>query len=356
MLGGSNSSFLPWRPCLGDSEANTHARCPVIGFYVFPGHAVLDLAGPLTGFNLPDYLDRPGHYETVVLSRKGGLVPNVEGINVTSVSAPKRPIDTFIVVGGPGVFELREPDFAVVRKHAKTARRVASVCTGAFLLAGAGLLNGRRATTHWLEAGRLAQFFPSVQVEADRIYVQDGPVWTSAGVTAGIDLALALIEDDLGAEMARKVARYLVVSFRRRGGQSQYSELLALDTPSDRVARTLVFAQAHLAEVLTVERLATIACLSPRQFSRAFRAETGETPAGAVERLRAEAAKARVETGSEPLETIAASVGFNDPERMRRAFVRRFGKSPQALRRESRGHDPTPASGKSARRRNVATT
>src|SRR5260370_34521308 len=145
--------------------------------------------------------------------------------------------------------------------------------------------------------------------------------------------------------MARKIARYLVVSFRRRGGQSQYSELLALDTPSDRVARTLVFAQAHLAEVLTVERLATIACLSPRQFSRAFRAETGETPAGAVERLRAEAATSRGETGSEPLETIAASVGFNDPQRIRRPFVARFGKSPQALRRGISASDRTPAYG-----------
>jgi transcriptional regulator GlxA family with amidase domain len=148
---------------------------------------------------------------------------------------------------------------------------------------------------------------------------------------------LALIEDDYGADLASAVARHLVVPFRRRGGQSQYSEMLSLDPMSDRIARALMFAKAHLSEHLTVERLASIACLSPRQFGRAFNEETGETPASAVERLRAEAAKARVEIGREPIEAIASSVGFGDAERMRRAFVRRFGQSPQALRRAARG-------------------
>jgi transcriptional regulator GlxA family with amidase domain len=308
----------------------------VVGFYVFPGHGLLDLAGPLSAFKVLDHIDRPGRYETVVLSRSGGPISSEEGVDVVSVTTTSAPIDTLVVIGGPGVFRLEEPDFAAVREYAETARRTASVCTGAFLLAGAGLLGGRKATTHWLHALRLAKEFPSVQVEADRIYVRDGPIWTSAGIAAGIDLALALIEDDCGAEIARAIAHYLVVPFRRRGGQSQYSEMLAFDPPSDRIARTLAFAQAHLSEMLTVERLATIACLSPRQFSRAFHNETGETPAGAIERLRAEAAKARVETGIEPIESIAASLGFLDPERMRRAFVRRFGKSPQALRRASR--------------------
>ncbi|MDB5467277.1 MAG: Transcriptional regulator, AraC family with amidase-like domain [Phenylobacterium sp.] len=308
----------------------------VVGFYVFPGHGMLDLAGPLSAFKVLDHIDRPGRYETVVLSRTGGPVSSEEGVDVVSVTATSAPIDTLVVIGGPGVFCLEERDFAAVREYAKTARRTASVCTGAFLLAGAGLLDGRKATTHWLHAPRLAKEFPSVQVEADRIYVRDGPIWSSAGIAAGIDLALALIEDDCGAEIARAAAHYLVVPFRRRGGQSQYSEMLAFDPPSDRIAGTLVFAQAHLSETLTVERLATIACLSPRQFSRSFHHETGETPASAIERLRAEAAKARVETGIEPIESIASSLGFLDPERMRRAFVRRFGKSPQALRRASR--------------------
>jgi transcriptional regulator GlxA family with amidase domain len=321
------------------NDVNTHTSPRVIGFYVFPGHALLDLAGPLSTFTLLDQIGRPGRYDTVVLSKSGGPIPSHEGVDVMSAPSPDSPIDTLVVVGGPGVFGLDEPDFSAVRRYAETARRTASVCTGAFLLAGAGFLHGRRATTHWMHAPRLAQEYPSVHVEADRIYVRDGPIWSSAGITAGIDLALALVEDDFGADIARAIARCLVVPFRRRGGQSQYSEMLALDPSSDRIARTLVFAQAHLMEALTVERLATIACLSPRQFSRSFHAETGETPASAVERLRAEAAKARVESGIEPIEAIASSLGFLDPERMRRAFVRRFGKSPQALRRTSRDHD-----------------
>lgn len=308
----------------------------VVGFYVFPGHALLDLAGPLSAFGLMDHVGRPGLYETVVLSKTGGPIPSAEGVDVASVTASRSPLDTLVVIGGPGVFYLDETDSASVRGHADATRRTASVCTGAFLLAGAGLLSGRKATTHWLHATRLAKDYPSVHVEADRIYVRDGPIWSSAGVTAGIDMSLALIEDDYGAEVARAIAHYLVVPFRRRGGQSQYSEMLDFDPPSDRIARTLVFAQAHLSEALTVERLATIACLSPRQFSRSFHNETGETPAGAIERLRAEAARARVETGIEPIESIARSLGFLDPERMRRAFVRRFGKSPQAVRRASR--------------------
>jgi len=324
------------------------AASRVVGFYVFPGHAMLDFAGPLSAFKVMDHVDQRRRYETVVLSKTGGPIPSAEGVDVSSVTASRSPLDTLVVIGGPGVFCLSETDFASVRGHADSARRTASVCTGAFLLAGAGLLGGRKATTHWAHAPRLAKDYPSVHVEADRIYVRDGPIWSSAGVTAGIDMSLAMIEDDYGAEVARATAHYLVVPFRRRGGQSQYSEMLAFDPPSDRIARTLVFAQAHLSEALTVERLATIACLSPRQFSRSFHNETGETPAGAIERLRAEAAKARVETGIEPIESIASSLGFLDPERMRRAFVRRFGKSPQALRRASRSVKP-PASDATAR-------
>jgi transcriptional regulator GlxA family with amidase domain len=310
---------------------------PLICFYVFPGHAMLDLAGPLAAFKLPDQISRPGHYEIAVLSRLGGPIPSCEGVDVMSLPDSARPADTLVVVGGPRVCDLEDPEFAAVRAHAQTARRVTSVCTGAFLLAGAGLLDRRRATTHWAFAEQLARSFPSVHVESDRIFVQDGPVWSSAGITAGIDLALALIEDDYGPDLAHAIARHLVVPFRRRGGQSQYSEMLSLDPLSDRIARTLQFAQAHLVENLTVERLASIACLSPRQFGRAFHDATGETPATAIERLRAEEAKARVETGREPIEAIATSVGFGDPERMRRAFIRRFGDSPQALRRAARG-------------------
>lgn len=319
-----------------NGTVNDPAQQPIIGFYIYPGYGAVCLAGALTVFNFADRVDQPGHYQTVVLSKTGGQVRSREGIEVSSVATLGRPVDTLVVIGGPGVFNVGEADFAGVRRHSDTARRTASVCTGSFLLAAAGLLNGRRATTHWAHAARLAQKFPSVQVESDRIYVRDGQYWSSAGGAACFDLALALVEDDYGSEIARRIARFLVVPFRRRGGQSQYSEMLDLDPPSDRIARTLAFARAHLHDKLTVERLATIACLSPRQFGRTFRTEIGETPAGAVERLRAEAAKARVESGSEPIQEIAASVGFLDPERMRRAFLRRFGKSPQALRRVSR--------------------
>jgi transcriptional regulator GlxA family with amidase domain len=339
LIGWINSSWIRISLMRTDFEKSP-AGPRVVGFYVFPGHAMLDLAGPLSAFRLMDHVGQPGRYETVVLSKTGGPIPGAEGVDVGSVTASPSPLDTLVVIGGPGVFCLNETDFASVRGHAESARRTASVCTGAFLLAGAGLLGGRKATTHWLHAPRLAKDYPSVHVEADRIYVRDGPIWSSAGVTAGLDLSLALIEDDYDADVARTIAHYLVVPFRRRGGQSQYSEMLAFDPASDRIAQTLVFAQAHLSEALTVERLATIACLSPRQFSRSFHNETGETPAGAIERLRAEAAKARVETGIEPIESIASSLGFLDPERMRRAFVRRFGKSPQALRRASRSASP----------------
>jgi transcriptional regulator GlxA family with amidase domain len=182
----------------------------------------------------------------------------------------------------------------------------------------------------------LQRLFPQIHVESDRIYVKEGSIWTSAGVTAGIDLALALIEEDLGHEVARDPARELVVYYRRPGGQSQFSALLELEPASDRIRRALTFARDNLHKPLTVERLAKAACLSPRQFGRIFLAETGQTPARAIERLRAEAARQQVERSNEPIETVARSVGFSDPERMRRAFVRAFGNPPQALRRMAR--------------------
>ena len=230
----------------------------------------------------------------------------------------------------------RQYEVATVRRLADRAIRVASVCTGAFLLAEAGCLDGRRATTHWSRARELQARFPAVSVEADRIFVADGPVWTSAGITAGIDLALALIEVDHGIELARRTARELVVYHRRPGGQSQFSALSQMEPESDRMRLVLAFAREHLSEPLPIERLAGAARLSPRQFGRTFRKETGETPAKAIERLRAEAAYLRLQDGSEPVDVIARAVGFNDPERMRRAFVARYGQPPQAIRRMTR--------------------
>jgi transcriptional regulator GlxA family with amidase domain len=208
-----------------------------------------------------------------------------------------------------------------------------SVCTGAFLLASAGLLEGRRATTHWRYASLLQRQHPGTRVEADHIFVKDGSVWSSAGVTTGIDLSLALIEEDLGVDISRAVAKDLVMYHRRPGGQSQFSEMLDLEPSSARIARALAYAREHLANRLSVETLADAASMSTRHFGRAFRAETGETPARAIERLRVEAARVRVESGTEPLELVGAMVGFADPETMRRAFVRIYGVPPQAIRR-----------------------
>jgi transcriptional regulator GlxA family with amidase domain len=215
-------------------------------------------------------------------------------------------------------------------------RRLCSVCSGALVLAGAGMLDGRHATTHWRLAALLARLFPSVIVEPDRIHVRDGPVWTSAGITAGIDLALALIAEDLGEEPARAAAQEMVVYYRRPGGQSQFSALSQLGAEHGPFAGLLDWIRAHLGERLTVEVLAAEASMSPRNFSRAFTRDMGMSPAKAVERLRLEMARERVENSAAPIEQIAAGLGFHDPERMRRAFLRAFGQPPQALRRMAR--------------------
>lgn len=313
-----------------------------VALFIVPDFQILDLTGPLSAFDMAGGFTAPRPYRPVVISPGGGLVGCSSGLEVASHSAAGVTCDTLVVVGGRGPRRLAaDPEVVfAIRSVAAGARRVVSVCSGAFVLAEAGLLDGRRATTHWRHAARLQRDFPAVRVEADRIFVRDGPVWTSAGITAGIDLALALIEEDVGAAVSRAVARELVVEHRRPGGQSQFSTMLDLEPDSDRIRRALAHAREHLAEPLPVERLARAACLSQRQFGRAFRAETGETPAKAVERLRAEAARPRVEEGLEPIERIAETVGFTDPERMRRAFLRLYGQPPQALRRAARRVEP----------------
>jgi transcriptional regulator GlxA family with amidase domain len=203
-------------------------------------------------------------------------------------------------------------------------------------LAEAGVLDGRRATTHWNSAQELQARFPKVKVDADRIFIVDGSVWTSAGMTAGIDLALAMVEEDLGAEVARAVARRLVVYHRRAGGQSQFSALLDLEPKSDRIQSALAYAKRNLDTPLTVGQLAEAVHLSSRQFSRAFRAETGQSPAKAVEHLRVEAARLMMEQSRHPIDVIAQQTGFADRDRMRRAFLRAFGQPPQVVRRNAR--------------------
>jgi len=309
-----------------------------IWFVVFPGFELLDLSGPRCAFNLAAEMHH-ARYEVQIVSAAGGLVSGAGGVKVETASVSDHAhLDTMIVVGSPATQAIQgdAATIELIRKLASRARRKASVCTGAFLLAAAGLLDGRRATTHWRYAALLQRRFPEVRVDADRIFVQDGDTWTCAGITAGIDLALAMIEEDCGAEVSKAIARDLVVHHRRAGGQSQFSTMLELEPAAGRIKDVLIFAREHLGERLSIARLAEVACISPRQFARLFLAETGETPARAIERLRVEAATPRIQHNSEPIEYIAADVGFGDLERMRGAFLRMYSQPPQALRRASR--------------------
>ena len=316
-----------------------------IWFVVFPGFELLDLSGPRCAFNLASEM-HDACYEVRIVSAGGGLVGGAGGVRIETASAPDNgQPDTVIVAGTPAAQAAEEDADTVdlLRRMAPRARRKASVCTGAFLLAATGLLDGRRATTHWRYAALLQRRFPEVRVDADRIFVQDGDTWTSAGITAGIDLALAMIEDDCGADVSKAVARDLVVHHRRAGGQSQFSAMLELEPPAGRIKDALIFAREHLGERLSIDRLADVACISPRQFARLFLAETGETPARAVERLRVEAATPRVQNSIERIARIAADVGFAGLERMRGAFLRVYGQPPQALRRVSRSNADLPS-------------
>lgn len=306
-----------------------------IGIFLYKDFQLLDAAGPITAFEIAGRV-KPDAYRLTLLSITGGPVVSSSGAAMGSVAATKNaPLDTLVVSGGNGSREAMQcPEtIAFLRACAADVRRMCSVCSGAFPLAAAGLLDGKRVTTHWRRAQQLQQLFPAVDVEVDRIHIRDGDIWTSAGITAGIDLALALIADDLGEKVARQVAREMVVYYRRPGGQSQFSALADLGGDATHFSPLLDWVRANLAERLTVERLAERMAMSPRNFSRAFLSVVGTSPAKAVERLRVEAARERVESSSEPIEQIAMAVGFRDPERMRRAFVRRFGQPPQAIRR-----------------------
>lgn len=302
-----------------------------IGLLVSDGFPAMALA-PLTAFEIANRRLGRAHYTATVISEAGGVVPAAFGLAAATEPLGAAP-DTLLVAGG---IAPRESPPAVrdwLARASGEARRVAGICTGAFALAEAGLLDGRSATTHWAHARRLRERFPKVRVEEDRIFVRDGAIWTSAGMTAGIDLALALVEDDHGADLARSVARGLVVYHRRPGGQSQFSALLELEPRSDRVRRALLHARENLANPLSVEELAEVARLSPRQFSRVFRAETGGSPAKAVEQLRLEAARRLVEDQRLSMDEVARETGFGDRGRLRRAFLRAYRQSPQALRR-----------------------
>jgi len=296
-----------------------------IAVLTFPGVVAFDLASPCHVFGLARYDVRVCGEGPV---RAGAFdVAPPHGLEAAAAA------DTIIV---PGVEDLWVPS-AVVEVLRAARGRVVSICTGAFALAQAGLLDGRRATTHWRFCDALAERHPLVEVDPDPVFVRDGDIWTSAGVTAGMDLALALVEDDLGAEVALAVARMLVVFFKRPGGQSQFSGALAVQQASRPALRELqAWIAGHLDEDLAVAALADRAGLSERSFARAFRAEVGQTPAVYVEGLRVERARALLEDGAQSLEAVARAAGFSSPEVLRRAFHRRVGVSPAAYRERFR--------------------
>ncbi|HVV43264.1 MAG TPA: GlxA family transcriptional regulator [Nitrobacter sp.] len=310
----------------------------MIGVLVFPDFQLLDAAGPISTFDIAARLSG-SHLSIRPLAIETGLVRSSSGVALQAASFRNtNRLTTLIVAGGGGVRSAMtcKATLNFIRRTARRGCRVASVCSGAYLLAEAGLLDGRRATTHWRHTREFVARYPKIRLEADRIFVRDGNIWSSAGISAGIDLALAIVGDDFGDDIARETARHLVVYHRRSGGQSQFSTLLELKSPSGRFRPLLAWAREHLDDRLTVERMAEHVNMSARHFTRAFIAETGTSPSKAVERLRVEAAREHVQSGAAPIEAIAGMTGFGDPERMRRAFIRAFGQPPQALRRVAR--------------------
>ncbi|MGB7098707.1 MAG: GlxA family transcriptional regulator [Xanthobacteraceae bacterium] len=312
----------------------------LIEMLAYPAVQLLDVTGPIQVFASANDLvaDAGGvrPYELRVVAQGGKSVMASAGVTLATspLSKPGGALDTLLVAGGEGVDAATENPVLVewIRKQAAQTRRVASVCTGAFLLAAAGLLDGRRAATHWNYAAKLAQRFPAVRVEPDPIFVRDGSVWTSAGVTAGIDLALALVEEDLGRSMALAVARYLVVFLKRPGGQAQFSAALALQAGDDKFGGLHDWIDKHLTSDLSLSVLADQAGMSERSFSRHYAEATGQTPARAIERLRVEAAQRLLSESRLPVKRIAQRCGFGSEETLRRSFHRLITITPQDYR------------------------
>jgi transcriptional regulator GlxA family with amidase domain len=310
----------------------------MIAILIYPDFQLLDATGPASVFEIARrYV--PTAPKAQMIAERPGPVRSSSGVEVLASRFKSRSaITTLVVAGGLGVDDTLDcgETLTFVRRLAKRGARIASVCSGAYVLAAAGLLDGRKATTHWCRTQDFVARFPDVRLDPDRIFLRDGNIWTSAGITAGIDLALAMVAEDHGEEVAKDTARQLVLYHRRDGGQSQFSSLLELKSPNGRFGPLLSWIRENLDKPLTVDVLAERAGLSPRQFARVFTAETGSTPSKAIERLRLEVARERVKSSGELIEQIAETTGFRDPERMRRAFVRAFGQPPQSVRRSAR--------------------
>ncbi|HSZ14354.1 MAG TPA: GlxA family transcriptional regulator [Solirubrobacteraceae bacterium] len=330
----------------------------LVAIVAYPDVQSLDVTGPLEVFATAQRIieatgRRDRGYHVQVLSRDGQPLTTSSGLAIAphaALASAPRWIDTLIVAGGPGHAHAAEDAELIkwLQGAARNARRTASVCTGAFVLARAGLLDGRRATTHWAWANRLQRQYPQVRVDPEPIYVRDGSTWTSAGVTAGMDLALALVEQDLDRELALAIARQLVLFLRRPGSQSQFSATLAAQRAAREPLREIQ--RAVLEDVAgdhSVEAMAARAHMSPRHFARAFRAETGVTPARHVELVRLEAARRLLEDTRQPIAAVAARCGFRTPETLRRAFLRTLHVGPAEYRRRFHAHvapDHEPAS------------
>jgi transcriptional regulator GlxA family with amidase domain len=314
----------------------------------YDGVQSLDVTGPVEVFSVADRQGAAPGYRVEVVGPTAAPITTTSGLTLVPARAladVHGPVDTFVVAGGDGVWDQLEDRGVVesIRRVASRSQRVASVCTGTFLLAEAGLLDGRRVTTHWARCRRLARRYPSLTVDPDPIFVRDGDVYTSAGVTAGIDLCLALVEQDHGRERALWVARQLVVFLKRPGGQAQFSSHLSAQLADrDVVAEVQSWVADHLEEDLSVARLAGRAAMSPRHFARVFRAETGVTPARYVERARVERARTRLEESNAGVEEIALGCGFGTPETMRRAFLRTLRVAPSEYRQRFRVAGPAP--------------
>lgn len=305
-----------------------------VAILIFEDFQILDAVGPIAAFEVAADL-APGAYELRVCAVSPGPVASSSGVQL--VAGPLRRLsrlNTLLVVGGKGTARAAQCPTTKRWLESWNERkiRIGSVCTGTYVLAAAGLLHGKRATTHWCHTQKFAARFPDVHLEPDRIYVRDGRVWSSAGISAGIDLALAMIAVDLGEDLARAVARELVVYYKRPGGQSQFSPLL-VEPMGSKLDGVLGHIRTHLRDDLSVTALSRVANLSPRHFSRQFKAELGQTPAQAVARIRAEVARVMLEDPTVSVKEVSHLCGFGDPERLRRTLLRLYGVGPAANRR-----------------------
>jgi transcriptional regulator GlxA family with amidase domain len=312
----------------------------VVELLTFPLVQLLDVTGPFQVFaSANDFVLEAGGrppYDLKVVAQSGAQVTASSGLKLSTLPLPLSgaAVDTLMVAGGQGV-EAAAADPVIiewVRARAERARRIASVCTGAFLLAASGLLDGRRAATHWSYCAELSRRFPKVRVESDPIFVRDGSVWSSAGVTAGIDLALALVEEDLGPTVALAVARYLVVFMKRPGGQAQFSTALSLQAADHKFGALHEWINKHLDDDLPLPVLADQAGMSERSFCRHYAEATGLTPARAIERLRVEAARRLLSESGLPMKRISRRCGFGSEETMRRSFLRLLAVTPKEYR------------------------